>query len=87
MKFGANLPAIRSVTLTEEVLDGTVTKKIHWFSELAAGDPRVWIYAGEVILAHLCPDNASGRKIFTVIELRALLCPAAVSAWLTTEFR
>jgi hypothetical protein len=40
MKFGANLPAIHSVRLTEEVLEGTVTKKICWFSELAVGDPR-----------------------------------------------
>jgi hypothetical protein len=62
MKFGANLPAIRSVRLTEEVLDGTVTKKIGWFSELAAGDPRAWIHATEVIRAHWCPDNSSGWK-------------------------
>jgi hypothetical protein len=51
MKFGANLPAIRSVRLTEEVLDGTTTEKICRFSELATG---------KVIRAHLCPDNASG---------------------------
>jgi hypothetical protein len=52
MKFGENLPTIRSVRLTEEVLDGTVTKKICWFSELAAGDPRAWIHAAEVIRSH-----------------------------------
>jgi hypothetical protein len=60
MKFGANLPAIRSVGLTEEILDSIITEKICRFSELAAGDPRAWIHANEVICAHLCPDNASG---------------------------
>jgi hypothetical protein len=60
MKFGANLPAIRSVRLTEEVLDGTVTEKIQWLSELAAGDPHAWIHTGKVIHDHLCPDNTSG---------------------------
>jgi hypothetical protein len=44
MKFGANLLAIRSVRLTEQVLYGTITEKICWFSELAAGDPRTWIH-------------------------------------------
>ena len=62
MKFGANLPAIRFVRLTEEVLDGTVNKKIYWFSELVAGDPRAWIHAAEVIHAHWCPHNALGWK-------------------------
>jgi hypothetical protein len=52
MKSGANLLAIRSVRLTEEILDGIVTEKICWFSELAVGDPRTWIHAAEVIRAH-----------------------------------
>jgi hypothetical protein len=62
MNFGTTLPAIRSVRLTEQVLDGTVSKKICWFSELVASDPRIWICAAKVIRAHWCPDNASGWK-------------------------
>jgi hypothetical protein len=36
--------------------------KITGSAPLAAGDPRAWIHAGDVIRVHWCPDNASGWK-------------------------
>jgi hypothetical protein len=51
IKFGANLSAIRSVRLTEEVRNGTVMKIS------ADSDP---LAAGEVIRARLGPDNTPG---------------------------
>jgi hypothetical protein len=39
IKSGGNSPQTWSVRLTKEESDGTVTRRIYWFSEPAAGDP------------------------------------------------
>jgi hypothetical protein len=65
IKLGGNSPQTWSLRLTEEESDGTVTRRIYWFSEPAAGDPacgftpvRWFMLTGARITFH-------GEKIFS----------------------
>jgi hypothetical protein len=79
-KLGGNLPQTWSVKLTKEDPGGTVTRKICWFSESAAGDPACGFTLVRWFVLTSARITSRGEKISPVDELKALFRPAAVSA-------